>query len=315
MPPVDLSGRSVAFETLCAHYFFYRLRKCIWLSELTGGGVIHSVHRTRPSPAERSEVRTQLWKVCLFVLFLLLSPTLGEDTVAEDLDVYQLERLVELLTSKECKELLFALSHPEDNIFQHLERLSLEKNQLDLNLRTKRDTSSAADSEAQCRVALTDWLLKNGEQTYYDRLSRALQRIGRTDIAIEVGKNVNQDKVLSLRRYVEDYHKYVSSFRVPSDAGLQQGADQRGRKRKVRDLTWRDLDLIVERAPVPVYQKGPLDVALPFLYGILLGFGGTLLAGVFILLVIIRFSRSHQQSHHAGVNRGPSCKLTVADAM
>lgn len=40
------------------------------------------------------------------------------------------------------------------------------------------------DSEAQCRTALTDWLLRYGEQTYYDRLSRALQHIGRTDIAI-----------------------------------------------------------------------------------------------------------------------------------
>lgn len=39
-------------------------------------------------------------------------------------------------------------------------------------------------SEAQCRAALTDWLVKYGEQTYYDRLSRALQHIGRTDIAM-----------------------------------------------------------------------------------------------------------------------------------
>ena len=57
-----------------------------------------------------------------------------------------------------------------------------------------------------------------------------------------------------------------------------------------RDLSWRDLDLIVERAPVPRYQKGPLDVALPLLYGILLGFGGTLLAGVAVLLVFIHVS-------------------------
>lgn len=59
----------------------------------------------------------------------------------------------------------------------------------------------------------------------------------------------------------------------------------------VRDLIWRDLDLIVERAPVPPYQKGPLDVALPLLYGILLGFGGTLLAGVSILLIIIHIKQ------------------------
>ncbi|XP_076598175.1 transmembrane and death domain protein 1 [Chaetodon auriga] len=221
--------------------------------------------------------------------------------VAEDISVHQLQRLVELLTSKECEDLLFALSHPEENIFQHLERLSLEKNQLDLKPRAKRDTSAAADSEAQCRTALTDWLLRYGEQTYYDRLSRALQHIGRADIAIEVGKNINQDKILSLKRYVEDYHKYVSSLNLPpvqSDAKDHQHEGQRVRKRKVRDLTWRDLDLIVERAPVPPYQKGPLDVALPLLYGILLGFGGTLLVGVSILLVVVRVSRSHQQLRH-----------------
>jgi len=40
------------------------------------------------------------------------------------------------------------------------------------------------DSEAQCRAALTDWMQRHGEQTYFDRLSRALQHIGRTDIAI-----------------------------------------------------------------------------------------------------------------------------------
>ncbi|XP_056240013.1 transmembrane and death domain protein 1-like isoform X1 [Seriola aureovittata] len=258
----------------------------------------------------------KVWKFCLFFIFLLLSSTLGEDTVAEDIDVYQLERLVELLTSKECEDLLLALSHPDENIFQHLERLSPEKNQLDLKPRVKRDASSAeVDSEAQCRTALTDWLLRNGEQTYYDRLSRALQHIGRTDIAIEVGKNINQDKALSLKRYVDDYHKFVSSLNVPSDAKPPQHAGQRVRKRKVRDLTWRDLDLIVERAPVPLYQKGPLDVALPLLYGILLGFGGTLLAGIFILLVIIRISRRQQQSQRAGVTKSSSCKLMVGDAM
>ncbi|XP_071333312.1 transmembrane and death domain protein 1 isoform X2 [Trachinotus anak] len=242
----------------------------------------------------------KVWKFCLFFIFLLLSSTLGEDTVAEDIDVYQLERLVELLTSTECEDLLFALSHPEENIFQHLERLSPEKNQLDLKPRAKRDAPSDEDSEAQCRTALTDWLLRNGEQTYYDRLSRALQHIGRTDIAIEVGKNINQDKVLSLKRYVDDYHKYVSSLNVLSDAKHHQRAGQRVRKRK-------------ERAPVPLYQKGPLDVALPLLYGILLGFGGTLLAGVFILLVITRISRRRQQSRQPRVNRSSSCKLLDGD--
>ncbi|XP_051281938.1 transmembrane and death domain protein 1-like isoform X1 [Dicentrarchus labrax] len=260
----------------------------------------------------------KVWKICRFFIFLLLRSTLGEDTVAEDIGVHQLERLVELLTSKECEDLLFALSHPEENIFQHLERLSPGKKQLNVKPRAKRDTSSAADSEAQCRTALTDWLLRYGKQTYYDRLSRALQHIGRTDIAIEVGKNINQDKALSLKRFVEGYHKYVNSLNFPPvklETEDHQKEDQRVRKRQVRDLTWRDLDLIVERAPVPLYQKGPLDVALPLLYGILLGFGGTLLAGISILLIIIRISRRNQHSRHPRVTSSSCSKLMAGDVM
>ncbi|XP_056279426.1 transmembrane and death domain protein 1-like [Pseudoliparis swirei] len=234
---------------------------------------------------------------CLF-FFLLLTSTLGEDTVAEDIGVHQMERLVEMLTSKECKDLLFALSHPEENIFKRLKRLSPEQNPLDLKPRAKRDASPAADSEAQCRAALTDWMQRHGEQTYFDRLSRALQHIGRTDIAIEVGKNINQDKILNLKRYVEDYHKYVESLNFPpkqSDSKDQQ-QNHEVKKRRVRDLTYRDLDLIVERAPVTPYLKGPMDVALPFLFGILLGFGGTLLAGILILLVVLHIANRNQKN-------------------
>ncbi|KAL0157908.1 hypothetical protein M9458_045984, partial [Cirrhinus mrigala] len=49
---------------------------------------------------------------------------------AEDIGPHQLERLVELLTAHECEELISAISQPEESIFQHLERLSAERNQL-----------------------------------------------------------------------------------------------------------------------------------------------------------------------------------------
>ncbi|KAM4610178.1 transmembrane and death domain protein 1 [Polymixia lowei] len=156
-------------------------------------------------------------------------------SVAEDIGVHQLGRLVELLTSKECDDLLLALSHPEENIFQHLSRLLPENNRLDLKPRVRRDDPSAADREAQCRTALTDWLLKNSEQIYYDRLSRALQHIGRTDIALEVGKNINQDKALSLKQYVEDYHKHVNTLNrspVRLEADNHRHADQQAQGRK-----------------------------------------------------------------------------------
>lgn len=76
-------------------------------------------------------------------LYTLLISVCCVRLVAEDISVHQLARLVELLTSKECEDLLFALSHPEENIFQQLERLSAENNHLDLMPRSKRDTTSA----------------------------------------------------------------------------------------------------------------------------------------------------------------------------
>ncbi|KAK5895327.1 hypothetical protein CesoFtcFv8_011926 [Champsocephalus esox] len=257
------------------------------------------------------------WDLWLFFVLLKLSSSQGEDTVAEDIGVHQLQRLVEMLTSRECEDLLRTLSHPEENIFQHLERLAPENNQLDMKPRAKRDASSSQDLEAECRAALTDWLLRNGEQTYQDRLTRALHHIGRTDIAIEVGKNINQDKALSLKRYVEDYHKYMQSLNPPerqSDTkGQKKTKGQRVRKRKVlvRDLKWSDLDLIVQRAPVPLYQKGPLDSALPLLYGLLLGFGGTFLLGFTILLIILNISRKTTRPASSKIRVGD---LTLKDA-
>lgn len=41
-----------------------------------------------------------------------------------------------------------------------------------------------SDKKSHCHSVLIDWLQTNGEQMYYDRLSRTLQQIGRTDIAI-----------------------------------------------------------------------------------------------------------------------------------
>lgn len=60
--------------------------------------------------------------------------------MAEDIGVHQLERLVELLTVKDCEELLFTLSHPEENIF---ERISPGTKQPNVQPQAKRRPSSA----------------------------------------------------------------------------------------------------------------------------------------------------------------------------
>lgn len=58
-----------------------------------------------------------------------------------------------------------------------------------------------------------------------------------------------------------------------------------------RELTWQELDLLIERPPALLHQKGPLDGALTLLYGLLVGFGSALLAAVAVILVIARASR------------------------
>ncbi|XP_054651372.1 transmembrane and death domain protein 1-like isoform X2 [Dunckerocampus dactyliophorus] len=229
--------------------------------------------------------------------------------VVEDIGVHQLERLVELLTSPECEELLVALSNPEKNIFQHVERLSEKNNELLVKHRITRDTASLEDSEAKCRADLTAWLEKYGPQTYYDRLLRALHHIGRADIALEVGKNINQDKILNLERYVEGYHQFASSLKSQEVQKPQKG--QKRKKKRASDLTWHDLDLIVLQPPVPAYTKGPLDVALPLLYGILLGFGGTLLAAVSTLLAILRITNWNRTVRQPRVVCYPSWEVLV----
>lgn len=70
--------------------------------------------------------------------------------MAQDIGAHQLERLVELLTPQECEDLLRTLSHPEEDIFQHIEKLSLENNQLHTQARAKR---AAAASSAAGKVS------------------------------------------------------------------------------------------------------------------------------------------------------------------
>ncbi|TSS48091.1 Uridine-cytidine kinase-like 1 [Bagarius yarrelli] len=72
--------------------------------------------------------------------------------------------------------------------------------------------SFCEDSEFQCHPALKDLLQTHSEQMYYDKLFPTLQQIGRTDIAIELGKNINQDKTIAMQRYVEEYHDQVNKM-------------------------------------------------------------------------------------------------------
>ncbi|XP_072553559.1 transmembrane and death domain protein 1 [Salminus brasiliensis] len=247
-------------------------------------------------PKASRDIFAVMQVLIIFLFFLSLS--CSEDTVAEDLGTHQLRRLVDLLTVHECEEFFLALTSPEENIFKQLKRLSAEKNQLRLHPRTKRDI----DKEAHCYPALTDWLQIHGKQTYYDRLSRALQQIGRTDIAIEVGKNLNQDKTLGLQRYVEEYHKQVN--KIASHFILSQTEEDHHEQtldhssKQVRSLSWKDLDLVVDRQLVPPYQRQLLDEAWPLLYGVIFGLFAALAIGVPVMLLTMQVCLGDQQELH-----------------
>ncbi|XP_068509488.1 transmembrane and death domain protein 1 isoform X3 [Syngnathus scovelli] len=144
----------------------------------------------------------QIWKFCFLVLFtqsLILAEEEDDLTVAEEIGEHQLARLAELLMPYECEELLEALAESK-------EKISARSNIV------KRDTSSSKESEAECRKKLKDMLHKNKMDVYYDRLTWALRHINRVDIALELSKNLNQDKILNLKRYADGYHDFVKSI-------------------------------------------------------------------------------------------------------
>ncbi|KAK2825117.1 hypothetical protein Q7C36_019044 [Tachysurus vachellii] len=224
---------------------------------------------------------TQIITTAFFSIFLLLSPSLSEDTVMVDLGLHQLQRLVDLLTVHECEELLMTLSNPVENISNQLHSLSEETNQFRMIGRSPRDT----DKKSHCHSVLIDWLQTNGEQMYYDRLSRTLQQIGRTDIAIELGKNINQDKTLAMQRYVDEYHEHINQ--IPSYLMHSQAEETHHSVKKARSLSWKHLDLVVEWQPTPPYQHHMMDGVWPLIIGLILGIVGALLLGIPTLLLFI----------------------------
>ncbi|KAK1803367.1 hypothetical protein P4O66_004032 [Electrophorus voltai] len=131
-----------------------------------------------------------------------------------------------------------------------------------------------------------------------DRLSAENNQLGlppRTRRSLELGKNINQDKVLSLYRHVDAYDKFVNDAasrltRSPPEEDRHTETAQRS-ARKVRGLARNDLDLVVKRHPVAPYERRVLDGAWPLLYGLLLGVGGAFVVGVLILLVTTHVSQ------------------------
>ncbi|XP_061469339.1 transmembrane and death domain protein 1 [Rhineura floridana] len=224
-------------------------------------------------------------------LFLLTVPVLCDDTVADDIGSHMMGRISELLSSEECQAFYVKLLSPEENVREELERLSAEKNPI--RTRRRRDITSTE----QCKETLNRWLDAEGDTMYWDRLSRALQAIGRSDVSIELGKNLNQDKNLEMKKNVEEYHKTVkhltSSLLLDENEGSEDRSGQ-GRLRREGERSgakfelgeWDDFELIIERKPLPPYNRSLFGWVTPVTTGVI---GGFLTSFILVALALYSF--------------------------
>ncbi|XP_074785591.1 transmembrane and death domain protein 1 [Athene noctua] len=201
------------------------------------------------------------------LLLLLLAVGGGcEDTVAANVGRHTMSRIAELLSPSECRRLRRQLEGPDLDLGeQELEQLSEENNPIPpYNRRRRRDLRGPAG----CSEVLQSWLETAGEVTTWDRLARGLRQVGRPDVARELGKNLNQDRSLELRRNVEEYGRTVRRLTSSLLLGSRRHGPVRDRRAPARDLG----DLRFERRPPPPYTRSPLGWVGPVISGVLGGF-------------------------------------------
>lgn len=219
-----------------------------------------------------------MWPLLGLALSLLALPALCDDTVADDIGAHTMARISELLSPEECQAFHLKLLGPEENVKDELERLSEKNNPIGRRRRRRRRRDII--TTAQCQETLQRWLETEGDTMYWDRLSRALQLIGRADVALELGKNLNQDKNLEIKKNVEEYHetvKHLTSSLLLDEGpeGSAQGRQRREGRGSAPPLEpgeWDGLELIVERKARPPYNRSLFEWATPLATGVLSGF-------------------------------------------
>ncbi|XP_067321657.1 transmembrane and death domain protein 1 [Anolis sagrei] len=224
-------------------------------------------------------------------LLLLVAPALGDDTVADDIGSHMMGRISELLSPEECQAFNTKLLGPEENMREELDRLLEEKNPI--GARRRRDIISTQ----QCKETLDRWLQTEGDTMYWDRLSRALQDIGRPDVSMELGKNLNQDKNLEIKKNVEEYHETVkhltsSLLLEENEMGMGEESSGQGRARRKASNTRRalrsldELELLIQRMPLPPYDRSLFEWVKPVATGAI---GGFLTSFVLVALAVYSY--------------------------
>ncbi|XP_066468935.1 transmembrane and death domain protein 1 [Tiliqua scincoides] len=212
-------------------------------------------------------------------LLMLLGPASCDDTVADDIGSHMMDRLSELLSPEECQSFYTKITGPEEDVVLKLEQLSESKNPI--QIRRRRDITSTE----QCKKTLSHWLDTEGDTMYWDRLSQALQAIGRSDVSMELGKNLNQDKNLEIKKNVEDYHKTVQHL---TSSLLLEENEMHGQERLRRDRETtvpepEEWELIVERELLAPYNRSLFGWVNPIAVGVVGGFLSSFVIGALAL--------------------------------
>ncbi|XP_007892502.1 transmembrane and death domain protein 1-like [Callorhinchus milii] len=202
---------------------------------------------------------------------------------ADDIGIHQMSRISELLSPAECEAFHRKITHPEENVMKLIDKMSEENDNL-FKVRQRR----AIVSVDECRNVLIDWLKKEGDTMYWDRLSRALSQIGRSDVDREMGKNLNQDKTLEVKKYIEEYNKgspKTHSSLVLTDEEIKINGN-RGKRSNFLE-NWDELELIIEMKKHPPYPRNLTEGFRTVLWGVLLGFvGSTVLGGISLYFIV-----------------------------
>ncbi|XP_071585565.1 transmembrane and death domain protein 1 [Heliangelus exortis] len=178
-----------------------------------------------------------------------------ERAVAANVGHHAMSRIAELLSPAECRRLRGGLEQPE------VLGGSQEK---------KKNQHRALRGRSGCSESLRLWLETAGEVTTWDRLTRVLHQIGRSDIARELGKNLNQDRSLELKRNVEEYGRSLQHSTSSLLLDVWEHGGERGRRAPEEEGD--PGDLLFERRPPPPYTRSLLGWVGPVVSGILGGF-------------------------------------------
>ncbi|XP_066454998.1 transmembrane and death domain protein 1 [Eleutherodactylus coqui] len=189
-------------------------------------------------------------------------------------------RISDLLTPTECEVFFLRITQPDKG---YGGQLTTPSQYSGAKQRKRRDIMTTEE----CKRTLKNWVVKKGDTVYWDRVFTSLYKVGRLDVAVELAKNIDQDKSLGLIKSVEDLKKTAdqlkSSLILNEDETYEEKVRQARDLNNLRDEDW---DIIVERQQLPPYDRHLNEWCWSMVYGMIFGvFAAPLIAGLIFMII------------------------------